>query len=123
MVDSVKDTWRTEYSGDSEQPQTSVPPTDDILDQYLRRTTAQNSDSFNLFIHGLIVEFNEGANVYSWLKDNCSLSVRRQALDLLSIPVMSAEVKRVFSSTKLLLTPQRNSLSDERIKYLELLRY
>ena len=32
MVNNVKDTWRTEYGGDSEQPQTSLPPTDDILD-------------------------------------------------------------------------------------------
>ena len=77
MVNNVKDTWRTEYSGDSEQPQTSLPPTDDILDQYLRRTTAQNGDSFDSFIHGPIVEFNEGADVYSWLKDNCSLLTRQ----------------------------------------------
>jgi hypothetical protein len=123
VVDNVKDIWRTEYSGDSEQPQTSLLPTDDILDQYLRRTTARNSDSFDSFIHGPIVEFNEGTDVYSWLKDNCSLSIRQQALDLLSIPAMSAEVERVFSSAKLLITPQRNSLLDERIEYLELLRY
>jgi hAT family C-terminal dimerisation region len=123
MVENVKNTWRTEYGGGSEQPQTSLPPTDDILDQYLRRTTTRNGDSFDSFIHGPVVEFNEGADVYSWLKGNCSLSIRQQALDLLSIPATSAEVERVFSSAKLLLTPQRNSLSDERIEYLELLRY
>jgi hAT family C-terminal dimerisation region len=123
MVDNIKDVWRTEYGGDSEQPQTSLPPTDDILDQYLRRATAQSGDSFDSFIHGPVVEFNEGTDVYSWLKDNCSSSIRQQALDLLSIPAMSAEVERVFSSAKLLITPQRNSLSDERIEYLELLRY
>jgi hypothetical protein len=123
MVGNIKNAWRTEYGGDSEQPQTLLPPTDDILDQYLRRTTARDGDSFDSFIHGPIVEFNEGTDVYSWLKDNCSSSIRQQALDLLSIPAMSAEVERVFSSAKLLLTPQRNSLSDERIEYLELLRY
>jgi hypothetical protein len=123
MVNNVKDTWRTEYSGDSEQPKTLPPPIDDILNQYLRRTTVRNGDSFDSFINGLIVEFNKGADVYSWLKDNYSLSIRQQALDLLSIPAMLAEVKRVFSSAKLLLTPQRNSLSDKRIEYLELLRY
>ena len=123
MIKNVKNTWRKEYGGDSEQSQASLLSTDDILDQYLRRTTALNSDSFDSFVHGPIVEFNEGTDVYSWLKDNCSLSIRQQALDLLSIPAMSAEVERVFSSAKLLLTPQRNSLSDERIEYLELLRY
>jgi hAT family C-terminal dimerisation region len=123
MVNNIKDVWRTEYGGDSEQPQTLLPPTDDILNQYLRRATAQNGDSFDSFIHGPVVEFNKGADVYSWLKDNYGSLIRRQALDLLSIPAMPAEVKRVFSSAKLLITPQRNSLSDERIKYLELLRY
>lgn len=123
MIENIKNTWKTEYGGDSGQFQASMPPTDDILDQYLRRTTVLSSDSFNSFIQGPIVEFNEGTDVHGWLKDNCSSSIRQQALDLLSIPAISAEVERVFSSAKLLLTPQRNSLSDERIEYLELLRY
>jgi hypothetical protein len=123
MVENIKNTWRKEYGDDGEQSQASLPPTDDILDQYLRRTTPLHSDSFDSFIQGPIVEFSEGADVYSWLKDNCSLSIRQQTFDLLSILAMSAEVERVFSSAKLLITPQRNSLSDERIEYLELLRY
>jgi hypothetical protein len=123
MIMNVKDTWRKDYSGGCEQLQGDPVPSEDILDQYLRKSTSLNSDSFDSFIHGPVVKFNEGADVYAWLKNNCSPSVRQQALDLLSIPTMSAEVERVFSSAKLLITPQRNSLSEERVEYLELLRY
>jgi hAT family C-terminal dimerisation region len=127
MIENVKDIWRNDYynNSDSEQQTEAISPTDDILDQYLRRTATSNSDSFNAFMKGLIIEFGQGmgADVYSWLRDNCSPSVQQHAFDLLSIPAMSAEVERVFSSAKLLITPQRNSLSQERIEYLELLRY
>jgi hypothetical protein len=37
--------------------------------------------------------------------------IRQQALDLLSIPAMSAEVERVFSSAKRLITADRNALT------------
>ena len=38
------------------------------------------------------------------------------ALNLLSIPVMSAEVERVFSSVKRLLTLDRNRINKDSIK-------
>jgi hypothetical protein len=52
-------------------------PIDNILDQYLHRIAISNSNSFNAFVKGLIIEFGQGigANVYSWLRNNCSLSV------------------------------------------------
>jgi hypothetical protein len=36
---------------------------------------------------------------------------------------MSAEVERVFSSAKMLVTPDRNQMNNETIEYLELLKY
>jgi hypothetical protein len=44
-------------------------------------------------------------------------------LDLLSIPAMSAEIERVFSSTKRLVTPDRNRLNVDTIEELQLLKY
>jgi hypothetical protein len=38
------------------------------------------------------------------------------ALDLLSIPAMSAEVERVFSSVKRLLTSDRNRMNKDSIE-------
>jgi hypothetical protein len=51
------------------------------------------------------------------------LKLRQQAYDLLSIPAMSAEVERVFSSAKRTISLDRHALSDETIEQLELLRY
>ena len=44
-------------------------------------------------------------------------------LDLLSVPAMSAEMERVFSSAKRLITQDRNRLSSDEIEVLMLLKY
>jgi hypothetical protein len=49
--------------------------------------------------------------------------LRQLAFDTLSIPAMSAEIERVFSSAKKLLTPERNQMDDDTIEVNELLRY
>jgi hypothetical protein len=46
----------------------------------------------------------------------------QMALELYSIPAMSAEVERIFSSAKLLLTDQRASLKEDAIEANECLR-
>lgn len=47
----------------------------------------------------------------------------KMALDLLSIPLMSAECERVFSSAKTLVTERRNALKDDIIEACTVLRY
>jgi len=44
------------------------------------------------------------------------------ALDILSLPAMSAECERVFSSTKKLIIPERNALTDDTIEASECLK-
>jgi hAT family C-terminal dimerisation region len=44
------------------------------------------------------------------------------ALDILSIPAMSAELKRLFSSAKVTITDCRNRLSIESIEAIECLK-
>ena len=44
------------------------------------------------------------------------------AFDILTIPAMSTECKRVFSSTKKLITPERNHLAGEIIEASECLK-
>ena len=51
-----------------------------------------------------------------------SPQLSRMALDLLSIPGMSAAVERVFSSTKLMLLDSRNRLGAMHIEEAECLR-
>jgi hAT family C-terminal dimerisation region len=49
--------------------------------------------------------------------------MKSQALDLLSIPVMSLEIERVFSSARLLLTDQRLRMNEAIIEEVELTRH
>ena len=52
-----------------------------------------------------------------------SPSLSQMALDLLSIPAMSAEWERVFSSSKILISDRRNRLKDDIIEANECLNY
>jgi hypothetical protein len=52
-----------------------------------------------------------------------SPSLSRMALDLLSIPAMTAECERVFSSSKILISDRRNRLKDDIIEASECLNY
>ena len=47
----------------------------------------------------------------------------KMVLDLLSIPLISAECERVFSSAKILITDRRNGLKENIIKTYTLLRW
>ena len=50
-----------------------------------------------------------------------ALGLRPIALDLLSIPTMSCDLKRVFTDTKRLIAPRMNRMSDETIEKRECL--
>lgn len=63
-------------------------------------------------------------NIIGWWTSmaNTYPQLSRMALDLLSIPAMSAECERVFSSSKLMVTDQRNRLKEDIIEAGECLR-
>ncbi len=50
-------------------------------------------------------------------------SLTKIAFDMLTIPVMSAEYERVFSSLKLMITDRRNAFKEAVIEANECLRY
>jgi hypothetical protein len=45
------------------------------------------------------------------------------AMDILSIPLMSAECERVFSSTKIMVTGHRNAVKEDIVEACTVLRY
>ena len=69
--------------------------------------------------------FNTPEAIIPWILSTKNMwpGIKQQALDLLLILVMSAELERVFSQTKLIVTLTRNRLSLDIIKVLELLRH
>src|ERR1700755_2319312 len=98
------------------------------MEQYLRRQYIhEGTDEFNAYINGPTTLFSSSDpdSVISWIisKDNRWPGIKQHALDLLSIPAMSAELERVFSQAKLTVTPTRNRLSEHTIEVLELLRH
>ena len=60
-----------------------------------------------------------------WLEKTQQISypnLSRMALDILSIPAMSADPERLFSSAKLLISDLRNKLSMDIIKAFKYLK-
>ena len=82
-------------------------------------------DEFDSYINGVQTNFGTPHDCIPWLRSRANLfpGITQHALDLLSIPAMSAELERVFSSAKLTTTPLWNALSDKTMEVLELLRY
>jgi hypothetical protein len=84
-----------------------------------------DKDEFDTYIKGEPTEFDEDDKdvVFPWWRTSGPALLRRRALDLLSIPAMSAEIERVFSSTKRLISADRNHLVPTTIENLQLLKY
>ena len=127
MIANVKKVWFDEYRG-AEVPETPRTHPIDEIEEFLtgfHNEVVDGDDFFDQFINGNPIAFPQADDVIKWIvKDgNLPRCVRQQALDLLSIPAMSAELERVFSSARLSCTHLRNSLSAESIEVIELLRY
>ena len=67
-------------------------------------------------------EVTEDFNPITWWSTAARPSMRQWAFDTLSCPATSCECERVFSSTKKLITLERNSLQDNTIEAVECLK-
>jgi hAT family C-terminal dimerisation region len=96
----------------------------DIFEVYMRPTIpVTTGDYFDSYINSPRVYIERNTTIQWWNEaTNPWRAMRQQVFDLLSIPAMSTEIERVFSSVRLLLTPQRNRMTDTTIEMLELLR-
>jgi hypothetical protein len=96
MISTVRATWEREYRGHSPS-EPEAPKQLDFLDRHLRKAQVEaESDPFTSYIKGTPVEFATGSDedlIAWWMREaNPWKPLRQQALDLLSIPAMSAEV-------------------------------
>jgi hAT family C-terminal dimerisation region len=132
LYQSVKGIWESEYKDLTAGP---PPPTEDDTNKevdpfeaYLADTDApqisDDDDPFDTFISGPRTVIDND-HLLTWWNDNSNpwRQMRSMALDLFSIPAMSSEIERVFSSARLLLTTQRQRLSEITIEEAELLRH
>ena len=128
MIGNVKKTWQEHY-----RPQVPLEPTAvqllGIMDQFLRRTQVgqPEGDQFDSYISGSTTTYGTDSadSPISWLlgPENFFPGITQQAIDLLSIPAMSAELERCFRQAKHTVTPTRSRMTDETLEMHELLRH
>lgn len=129
MIKNVKERWKKDYRAnppqlDEEDLQRLREPT--FIDRYLQRHQKdENRDAFDAFIEGPTTFLTNDSNVFAWFNNpaNPHLTLRDMAYDVLSIPAMSAEIERIFSAARRLITTDRNAMTDETIEMLVLLKY
>ena len=130
LLNAVKSKWQKEYNEVEAAVATTevtTAPEPSILTTYLQllegNTTQDNA--FDTFIYGTPIFVDNDIGPIAWWSDryNVHPKLRQLALDLLAIPATSAEVERVFSSAKQLLTPRRNRMKEDTIEMLELMKY
>jgi hypothetical protein len=127
MIAAVQNIWEEEYK--CIYPSPIKPEQLGFLAKYKRKGGKEevSTDVFTSYIKGGQSDFagDEDIDLLGWWMKpkNKWRQLRQIFLDLLSIPAMSVEVERVFSSAKRLVTPDRNRLTDETIEMLELLKY
>ena len=82
-------------------------------------------DAFDTYIEGPTTFLSNEDNVFNWFNNpsNPHLPLRDMAFDVLSIPVMSAEIEWIFSVGQRLITVDYSRMIEETIEMLLLLRY
>jgi hypothetical protein len=129
MIKNVKERWKKDYRANppqlnqSHREQTREPT---FIDNYLaKHQTADDRDAFDAYIEGPTTFLSNEDNVFNWFNDpsNPHLPLRDMAFDVLSIPAMSAEIERIFSAGRRLITADRSRMTEETIEMLLLLRY
>ena len=78
-------------------------------------------DQFKDYIGGTPVAVKEGGLFSWWSSQTNHSAIMRMAFDYLSIPAMSAETERIFSDTKLYISPLRSRLGIDIVEAMECL--
>jgi hAT family C-terminal dimerisation region len=117
--------WKRDYL--AKKPLAMVVPRKrTLLEAFLHRDPVnQSGDEFQQWIAApAIAVTTQSSNLFRWHFDNQDSfpTLYQLALDTLSIPAMSTECERVFSSTKKLLTPMRSCLKEDIIEATECLK-
>jgi hypothetical protein len=117
--------WKQDYLGKKPLP-TTIPRKRTLLEAFLHwDPTQQSGDEFQQWIATpAIADTAQCSNLLRWhFNDQDSYPTLYQlAPDTLTIPAMSTECERVFSSAKKLLTPIRSCLKEDIVEATECLK-
>ena len=100
------------------------PISDFIAQERLKNASMKDEDEYRAYC-ALPAPSEKVENLFNYWRDQEQAfpKLAKLAFNVLSIPAMSAECERVFSSCKLLITPNRNQLGVDSIEAAECLRY
>lgn len=127
----MKTFWEDTYRSNTGLPE---PPVDDLIEtdnQYIiwmrRQVRVQHdaTDELERYLNEPLLVENDRSAIEWWVMPEQRRRLpllSTMAIDIYSIPAMSAEPERVFSGAKHTITDQRNSLKIETIELLECLK-
>lgn len=127
----VRDMWESEYKGS--QPPELVPdvdaetiPQENAFLKWRKQKTAPLiiQDEYTQYVNSPVVVGIKDPRAW-WLEPTQRRTypnLSKMALDLLSIPAMSAEVERLFSSCKITITDRRNQIGIDSVEAIECLK-
>lgn len=127
----MQEFWKSEYKSTavsvptqaSQATESANPGVSNAFTQYIQRKqqTGLESDEYAKYLQApTLLEVRDPRSW--WLEPTQRLTypnLSRMALDMLSIPAMSAEPERLFSACKITLTDRRNQLGIESIQAIE----
>ena len=102
--------------------QAPAPKKDFISERLAAYAPEQVEDKWGFYAESGPEPITDTTNLYlHWSAQSYLGGVQQMAYDHLSIPAMSAECERVFSDTKLTISPNRNRLKEDIIEATECL--
>lgn len=131
---AMKNFWEKTYRSSTGMVQRSSEAEAESLktdNQYLRwmyqiqGEQQDTSDELDRYLSEPLLVSNHGSAIDWWMAPEQRIRLpllSKMAIDIYSIPAMSAEPERVFSGAKHTITDQRNSLKIETIELLECLK-
>ena len=123
----VEDMWTRIYdlSTDEDSIELDDEPIGDDFEDFLKIQTPQLGEKSDFYISYCKADrINECKSpLQYWIQqESMHPQLSRFAFDMLSIPAMSTECERVFSSAKLLISDTRNRLGDDIIEVSECMK-
>ena len=121
VIQHCRDVWQRHYRDTAVTTPLREPSE---FDQFLYEAETIPGDEFDQFILGqpIPITYTAELEILAWWNKSKFTTLRPYAFDLLSVPAMSAECERVFSSTKRLITQDSNRLADDIIEATECLK-
>ena len=125
MLRKTKTYWEMNYA----EFTTVTPPakSQSAFQQHLYANPGNTivGDHFAQYVAGdpLMTDWSDTSTIFHWWEGCAYHRLRQWAFDTLSIPAMSAEVERVFSSAKRTLTVERNRTGTDFLEAAECLRH